>query len=223
MSTSNIFRASVLYMTLAAVAACSDSDVPPGNNSGSILDGEPDSLASPEQVQLADILPEEYTRAGATMPARMAVATLQPTQGNATSGIVAFIQPSATDAQVRVIGRLINIPAGEHGFHIHENGNCSAADASSAGDHFNPTNAIHGAREGMERHAGDMGNLTASANEVAMIDFQDYQLTFNGVNSFVNKAFIVHAMPDDLVSQPSGNSGDRIACGVIEMRQSVAP
>jgi Cu-Zn family superoxide dismutase len=223
MNTGSKFLTIVLSVTLTALAGCSDSDVPPGNNSSSILDGEPDPPTSTEQVQEEDILPEEYTRAGGNTPARMAIVSLQPTEGNTTSGMVAFIQANADDAQVRVVGRLVDIPQGVHGFHIHENGNCSASDATTAGEHFNPTNAIHGDREGPERHAGDLGNLTASAEQVALLDFYDDQLSFSGVNSFVGKAFIVHAMPDDLVTQPSGNSGDRIACGVIELQQSVAP
>lgn len=213
MGTPGTFRMIMLAAALASLAACHDSDVPPGTNSTSILDGEPDSAIAEDQVDEADILPEEYE---ANRPARLATAVIHPTQGNTVSGRVLFIQPTMEDQRIRIVGKLINIPAGEHGFHIHESGNCTAADASSAGDHFNPTSMEHGAREAQQRHAGDLGNLSASADEVAEFDFFDEHLSFNGVNSITGKAFIVHAGRDDLSSQPAGNSGDRIGCGVID-------
>lgn len=218
MNTRRKYLPFLLGATLVGLGACSDSDVPPGNNSTSILDGKPDDTNPTAQVQQSDVIPQEYTGLGDNA-ARIATATLQPTEGNAVSGMVAFIQPNLDDPQVRVVAKLINIPEGSHGFHIHETGNCTASDASTAGEHFNPTSMMHGAREQVQRHVGDLGNLEASAEEIALLDFYDTQLSFNGVNSIVGKAFIVHAMPDDMMTQPSGNSGDRIACGVIELTQ----
>jgi superoxide dismutase, Cu-Zn family len=218
MNTNRKYLSVFLSATLLALTACSDSDVPPGNNSSSILDGKADDPITTTPVDPADVIPQEYAGLG-NSAARIATATLQPTEGNSVSGAVAFIQPDLNDPQVRVVAKLVDISPGSHGFHIHETGNCSAADASTAGEHFNPTNMTHGGREQPQRHVGDLGNLEASADGVAELDFYDTHLTFNGVNSIVGKAFIVHAMPDDAVTQPSGNSGDRIACGVIELKQ----
>lgn len=103
-----------------------------------------------------------------------------------------------------------------HGVHVHEAGDCSAANASSAGDHFNPAGKQHGDRSGPERHAGDLGNVKAdAAGDVAtVIDIPS--LSIDGAeNGVVGRSVVVHAKPDDLKGQPAGNSGARIACGVI--------
>ena len=179
---------------------------------------ESPAVAPTLRVELADIIPSEYANNGASL-ARLAITTLQPTAGNTTSGMVAFIQADADNAQMRVVGKIINIAPGTHGFHLHAIGNCETPDASSAGDHFNPTDAQHASRDAEIRHAGDLGNLVAQNDRTATFDFYDDHLEFTGMNSLIGKAFIVHADEDDLTTQPSGNSGDRIACGVIETRQ----
>lgn len=171
-------------------------------------------------VEEAELIPEDYTRDGGQI-ARLAVADIQPTEGNQTSGTVVFIQGDAEDEEIRVIGKLNDIEPGTHGFHIHEIGNCSAPDASSAGDHYNPAGNQHADRASAVRHVGDLGNLVADADRTASFDFMDSGIALQGPNSVIEKAFIVHAMEDDLTSQPSGNSGDRIACGVIDRRNAL--
>lgn len=141
------------------------------------------------------------------------VATLAPTQGNNVRGTVRF---SAEGEAVRVRAEITGLTPGDHGIHIHENGDCSAADASSAGGHFNPTKQPHGGRDDEARHLGDLGNLTADANGRAELDHLDRHLTLTGPNRIVGRAVIVHAGRDDLKSQPTGDSGARVACGVIE-------
>lgn len=145
---------------------------------------------------------------------RTAVAHLDPTQGNRASGTVTFVQE---EGGIRVIANITGLKPGEHGFHIHEKGDCSAPDASSAGGHFNPTNDPHADHGAERRHVGDFGNITATSAGVAHKEFLDKKLSFDGPNSIVGKGVIVHADPDDLTSQPSGNAGARVACGVIEM------
>ena len=144
-----------------------------------------------------------------------AVATLAPTQGNKVTGTVAFVrEPNG----IRVTARIQGLAEGDHGFHVHEKGDCSAPDGSSAGGHFNPTNLPHAGRDAQKRHVGDLGNLTADANGVASVNFVDSHLELSGPNSIIGKAVIVHAGPDDFTSQPSGNAGGRVACGVIESK-----
>lgn len=144
-----------------------------------------------------------------------AVATLAPTQGNKVTGTVAFVrEPNG----IRVTARIQSLAEGDHGFHVHEKGDCSAPDGSSAGGHFNPTNLPHAGRDAQKRHVGDLGNLTADANGVASVNFVDSHLELSGPNSIIGKAVIVHAGPDDFTSQPSGNAGGRVACGVIESK-----
>jgi superoxide dismutase, Cu-Zn family len=217
--------------------ACGRDDVAPGNTSENVIQDNrpvPETAAVPAttssgpapqsdaqiRVDESDIIPDEYTTNNGTID-RLAIATLQPTEGNTTSGMVAFIQADADNEAIRVVGKLIDIPPGAHGFHIHEIGNCATPDASSAGEHFNPAGAQHAGHEAAVRHVGDLGNLMANADHTATIDFLDDHMEFVGMNSIIGKAFIVHADEDDLTTQPAGNSGDRIACGVIENRQPV--
>src|SRR5262249_32337872 len=100
--------------------------------------------------------------------------------------------------------------------HVHQFGDCSATDASSAGAHFNPTNQPHAGPDAAARHEGDMGNVEADASGNAKLDYVDHQISLaNDAKSAIGRSVVVHAKPDDLKTQPSGDSGARIACGVI--------
>lgn len=141
-----------------------------------------------------------------------AVAVLHPTQGNDVSGIVSFAQ---TDKGVRVVADVEGLTPGEHGFHIHQYGDCSAPDGTSAGGHYNPEDKPHGAPGDTERHVGDLGNIQADENGKAHLEMTDRVISLRGPHSIVGLAVIVHAGADDLTSQPTGNAGPRVACGVI--------
>lgn len=142
-----------------------------------------------------------------------ALASLSPTQGNTVSGTVMFYE-----ANGRVMGhaQLTGLkPNTEHGFHLHEKGDCSSADGSSAGGHFNPAGAPHGPQNAVH-HAGDMPALAADANGAVDAKFTlDGVTVGSGSTDIVGRAVIVHASPDDYKTQPTGNSGARIACGVV--------
>jgi Cu-Zn family superoxide dismutase len=142
----------------------------------------------------------------------LAVADIRPTQGNQAEGRVIFQQEGGA---VRVVAHLKGLKPGLHGFHIHEKGDCSAADASSAGGHFNPHNEPHGAPDDAKRHVGDLGNIMANENGEAFYERVDFLLTLNGPASIIGRGVIVHADPDDFVTQPTGNAGGRVGCGVI--------
>ena len=142
-----------------------------------------------------------------------ATALMNPTQGNTASGTVTFTKE---ESGMRVVAHFEGVPPGDHGFHIHENGDCSAPDASSAGGHFNPTAMPHAGPDAMQRHVGDLGNITADSSGVAHQEFVDAMLTFEGANSILGKGVILHADPDDYSSQPTGAAGGRISCGVIQ-------
>jgi superoxide dismutase, Cu-Zn family len=144
---------------------------------------------------------------------RAAVAELNPTQGNNVRGVVRFTQ---TKAGVQVVADITGLTPGKHGFHIHDKGDCSAPDATSAGPHFNPTGAKHAGPDDADRHVGDLGNITADASGKAQYKRVDSKLSFDGPNSILNRAVIVHAVPDDLMTQPAGNAGARVACGIIQ-------
>ena len=115
---------------------------------------------------------------------------------------------------VQVVADITGLTPGKHGFHIHEFGDCSAADASSAGGHFNPMKKPHGAPDAAERHAGDLGNLEADSTGKAHLELKDIMLKLSGENCIMGRGVIVHEKVDDW-SQPTGNAGGRVACGVI--------
>ena len=148
------------------------------------------------------------------MPAApKATAQLAPTAGNRTAGTVTF---TATGDRVRVLAKVSGLSPGAHGFHIHEKGDCSAADATSAGGHFNPTNKPHGNPAAGEHHGGDMPMLEADAAGNAALDVTLDAVTLtSGLHGIVGRAVIVHKDADDFRTQPTGNSGARVACGVI--------
>jgi len=143
-----------------------------------------------------------------------AVARLEPTEGSTVSGVVTFEQLNGT---VRIVADVSGLEPGVHGFHIHETGDCSAPDASSAGGHFNPQGYRHGAPGDDEHHAGDLGNIEAAEDGTAHLELEvDYITLASGETSVMGKAVIVHSDPDDFTTQPTGNAGSRLACGVIE-------
>jgi Cu-Zn family superoxide dismutase len=144
-----------------------------------------------------------------------AVVSLKPTAGFIATGKVNFSQDGN---KVRVQGTITGMSPGPHGFHIHEKGDCSAPDATSAGGHFNPDGKKHGSDKESDHHAGDFGNLKADDYGTASFDFEAGGLTTvpGKPNSVVGRALIVHSDADDLKTQPTGNSGKRIACGVIQ-------
>jgi superoxide dismutase, Cu-Zn family len=155
----------------------------------------------------------EHDMAGMTM----AEAVLSPTQGHEASGTLLFV---LEDGGIRLTGSVTGLePGGVHGFHIHETGDCSAPDAMSAGGHFNPEDHAHGRRSQGEFHAGDMDNLEVGANGLAEVDMLlgGLELGTGGPLDIDGKAVVVHVQPDDYESQPTGDAGARVACGVIEM------
>jgi Cu-Zn family superoxide dismutase len=140
-----------------------------------------------------------------------AVATLQPKSDSRVIGTVTFTK---TGDETRVVADIENLTPGRHGFHIHEKGDCSAADASSAGAHFNPTHQHHGGPATAQRHAGDLGNLEADASGKAHLEWKG-KMSLSGNDSIIGKSVVVHEKEDDLATDPTGNSGARIACGAI--------
>jgi Cu-Zn family superoxide dismutase len=146
-------------------------------------------------------------------PAR-ANAQLQPTKGNKTFGEATFEQRGN---KVHVVVYVQGLkPGQEHGLHIHEVGDCSSGDGMSAKGHFNPFGKPHGSPGTAERHAGDLPALKAEKNGRAKVDVEVDVITVTpGPASIIGKAVIVHADPDDYKTQPTGNAGARLACGVI--------
>lgn len=144
-----------------------------------------------------------------------ATAQLEPKSGSKVTGTVTFTK---VGDEVQVVADIQNLTPGQHGFHIHDKGDCSAPDAASAGAHFNPTHQHHGGPTGSERHAGDLGNITADASGTVRQAWKG-KLSLSGDDSIIGKSIVVHEKTDDLKTDPSGNSGARIACGEIKPSQ----
>ncbi len=156
-----------------------------------------------------------FLTACATQPqGPSASAQLAPTKGSMTSGLVTFTQ---TGSNVLVNADIRGLkPNAEHGFHIHDKGDCSSGDGMSTGGHFNPTTQPHGAHGTGNHHSGDLPSLVADANGVAKLRFESSTITIDsGVTNIIGRGLIVHRDPDDYKTQPTGNAGPRLACAVI--------
>jgi Cu-Zn family superoxide dismutase len=158
--------------------------------------------------------PHEGDARRGMMSPPMVVAVLNSTAGNQVKGTVTFFQ---TGDKVTVVADVRGLPPNStHGFHIHEYGDCSAPDATSAGSHFNPGGHPHAGPGTASRHAGDLGNLETSGSGRAYKRLVVDNITLgSGPNNVIGRAVIVHAQRDDLTSQPTGDAGGRVACGLI--------
>jgi superoxide dismutase, Cu-Zn family len=144
-----------------------------------------------------------------------ALVALAPTKGHKTSGTLNL---EFAKGVLQVTGQISGLtPDADHGFHVHEKGDCKAPDASSAGGHFNPSSQPHGSPDAAAHHVGDMLNIHADAMGNAMVSLKLAGMTLKdgGPDDIKGKAIVVHEKADDYTTQPSGNSGGRIACGVI--------
>jgi Cu-Zn family superoxide dismutase len=201
-----MFSRLLALVLLLPLAACADESAP--------VDADDDPLSTVSPDAELDTASTPLSMRG-VMEEVDASAELRPTEGNDVRGLVTFAD--AEDG-VLVVAEVSGLAEGMHGFHIHETGDCSAPDATSAGGHYNPTGAPHGAPDAPsdERHVGDLGNLEAGADGRARYERIDSVLPLSGPNSIIGKAVIVHAGQDDYTSQPTGDAGSRLACGVIE-------
>ena len=150
----------------------------------------------------------------------VATAEIAATEGNSVTGTVRF-SPTDDKRAMLVSVELSGLKPGKHGFHIHANGDCSSADASSAGGHFNPYNSDHGSPDADKHHLGDLGNIKANQDGQVSTEIRAEDLAFSGPASILQKAVVVHAKADDLETSPTGNSGKRLGCGVIRQEPQV--
>lgn len=144
-----------------------------------------------------------------------AVAVLHPIGDSNVTGMVTFKRAENGSS---ISAEINGLSAGNHGFHIHQYGDCSAPDGTSAGGHFNPEGMEHSARDAEKRHVGDMGNIESEGEKtITTLNYVDSNISLEEI---VGRGVIIHAGEDDLTSQPSGAAGSRIACGVIGIAQN---
>ena len=173
---------------------------------------EPMSVPAPAPAPAPSSSPDVKVTEAYFSRTKAAIATLTPNATSSVSGIVVF-SGGGNSVDVHVMAAGLQ-PGSIHGFHVHETGNCASADFMSAGGHFNPTHKPHGPQD-KPHHAGDMPSLLADPAGKIDTRFTLEGVTLGGVDGFVGRAVILHATADDYDAQPAGNSGARVACGVI--------
>ncbi len=198
----------ILAAGLLVLAACNSPKMEKATTSDRAMDKKTDTMDHSAAAKPA------------AAPSKSATAKLQGDPGNtAFSGSITF--SPAPDGGVHVVADVKGVPPGKHGLHLHANGECVHGEEagkhfSSAGGHFNPANVAHACPPTDPRHAGDFGNIEVDAGGKGHLDFISKDISVAaGANSVMGKAVILHAGADDCTTQPTGNSGDRLACGVI--------
>jgi len=237
--------AAALAAAVLLVAACGpgdetvDVDVPDPDDDREAVEAptpederlgydEPADVPTPEGAETGDqgtVLTTEpgMTEGDAGEPLLIARAELEPTEGNEARGTMTF---SRAAGAVVIDGELMGLPEGRHGLHIHEKGDCSAPDGTSAGGHFAPDGDPHGSPDSPpgQHHVGDLGNIEANEEGYALVNVVDAEMTLDdGPKSVLGRAVIVHAGADDFETQPTGAAGARLACGVITEVPRAAP
>lgn len=239
MHTSCVPHRRLAQATLAlvlAAAACQSKPVPPppGETPQGVSpvaavpispvvpttpDPVPGEAPAPEAKPVAPPTPQLPTapkvkQLSRTTKAQAAIVGLGKEKGRVKGSLVVT---ELADGGVSITGVISGLTPGLHGFHVHEHGDCGSADGMSAGGHFNPTKAPHGDTEATHSHVGDLGNIKADPSGRAFVDITKKPATLGtGPSSFLGRSFIVHGGADDLNSQPAGESGHRIGCGVIK-------
>lgn len=215
-----------LGLSLVALASCQSKTQPlppPGETPAAtapvalpVPAGQ--AVASAQGIDVKTVAPTSgvpgTVRTGTLATTTRAQAAISGLGGSKVSG--SLMLQEMEDGGVSIEGTISGLTPGLHGFHVHEHGNCSAKDGTSAGGHFNPTEADHGDTDHTVSHMGDLGNVEADAQGVARVHIVKKPATLRaGPSSFLGRAFIVHAQADDLKSQPAGDAGQRLGCGVI--------
>lgn len=212
-------HAAVLALTLAVVGCDSGSDndeitqgpSDPASTERAMGDARLDETAGQRD---ADRMSGDSGMDNRDSAVRSAVAQINPTSAGNAQGTVTFSM-GRDDREMPVAVELRGLAPGPHGLHVHEFGDCSAGDASSAGGHFSPEGSAHGSPDADEQHAGDMGNIEAGDDGRVSSELSFPGLAFSGRASILQKSVVIHRNADDMESQPAGDAGGRVGCGVI--------
>ncbi len=201
-------RLKIFTLAVAAlvVIGCDQTD-----NDGTTPDNPPPTNVSPTPTDTGTT--DTGTTDAVASESMKAMCELVPIGDSKVKGAVSFTQEGS---MVKIRGEVTGLAPGKHGFHVHEHGDLSDKETGkSAGGHFNPTNQPHGKMTDDKRHVGDLGNIEANEEGIAMIDMNDSIISLNGEHSIVGRSLVIHADADQF-TQPSGDAGDRVAFGIIE-------
>lgn len=198
-----------LLSTALAFVGCKKA-AEPEQESASAVNAKVDAKNEADR-KTAALAKEEKKKKKKKMLGPFAIAS----KGDST--VTGEVRLEAIEGGVRVIVSVKDAPPGEHGTHIHQTADCSAPDAKSAGDHFNPTNVEHGFPSGKTHHLGDLGNLMVSEDGSGTLHalIKGATLEPGGERSYLGRALIVHEKKDD-GGQPSGNAGNRLGCAELK-------
>jgi len=200
------------FVLASALVACGGKSKPP--EPAPMTPEAPVADVEPAPPPAEPVAPEPAKAPEPPAP-KTAKAELAPASKSKVKGTIEFKE---VEDGVEVTANVEGLKAGDHAYHVHEKGDCSAPDAASAGGHFNPNSHKHGSPDAAEHHEGDFGNLTAGKDGKATKTFVMKGITLaDGPTSIVGKGFIVHEKKDDFKTQPTGNAGGRVACGVITL------
>ena len=210
-----------LVISLFALIACGGKKPAPATPAPETAAPPPAETATATETKPAEAPPAPAETKPEPPPAAPLHATANIVGTKKYKNVKGTVEFKETDDGVEVTANLEGLKKGDHGFHIHEKGDCSAPDAKSAGGHFNPSNHKHGAPDAAEHHEGDLGNITAGKDGKATATMTIKGVTLKeGDTSIVGKGFIIHAKKDDMKTQPTGNAGDRVGCGVITLDEA---
>lgn len=210
-------------LAAAALAACEgdrERQLPPESQGGETEQSQPASPANSTDQSVRDPSNQNQTVTQFAM-IDAASAEIEAVEGGSATGKVVF-KPDKNTESMRVVIELEGLEPGPHGFHIHENDACWDGGEFAAGDHFNPYDARHGGPKQSAHHVGDMGNITADEEGRVDTELTLDHLAFSGPASILQRAVVIHGGEDDLKSQPSGDAGSPVACGVIWQESEVA-
>jgi Cu-Zn family superoxide dismutase len=216
MKTGTLFMGSIALGFIVAACASQPAE-PPAAPEAPAASAAPEVPAAPAATPAADAAAPSAAAPAAAAPAAAPKSIEVPLEAKSGSKLSGKAVLTETEGGVHVVLTLENVEPGDHGAHVHEKGDCSAADGASAGGHFNPQSKDHGLPGTEKRHLGDLGNITIGKDGKGSLDITapGANLKPNDPLSFVGRAIIVHAKKDD-GGQPTGNAGGRVGCGVIK-------
>ena len=215
-STRVVLIACICASSVAPVACSNDKEQqPPTPTTTPPSTATTSEPATPPPAAPTTTPPTTTSTESPAPPTAVAEVALVPLGSSKAAGTLRAEQRSDG---VWITGDVSGLSPGKHGFHIHERGDCSAPDGSSAGPHFAPASKTHGDPMSPQHHAGDLGNIQADADGTATIAYLAKDVTLKGNNAIDGRALVIHGGEDDLKTQPSGNSGTPVACGVIKTR-----